>query len=137
MMELRCEHWPLAPEILKLFVMGTSTDGMFWKAPVPCPVGVKEAHLMALHKASSSLQSLAVHFLHQGNLGGSLQGCPCGSCSPQLCVCYPSGASCAVLRCQDRPHTQAWALVCFLNLGVLVMGDNKTFSLSERSKLYN
>ena len=32
---------------------------------------------------------------------------------------------------------QALALVCFLNLGVLVMGGNSTFSFSDVKKLHN
>lgn len=32
---------------------------------------------------------------------------------------------------------QALALVCFLNLGVLVMGGDNTFSFSDVKKLYS
>lgn len=46
----------------------------------------------------------------------------------------PGGSSCAALGCQDRPHRQAVALVCFLNLGVPGRGDENSFSVSFSEK---
>lgn len=84
-----------------------------------------------------SLHSPGVRFLHQGNLGGSLQGCPVGTSSPQLCVCYPSWASWAGLGCQGWPHTQGLGVGLFSESGCPVMGDNSAFSLSDTKELYN
>lgn len=92
---------------------------------------------MALHKASSVPPVSGCAFPPSRKSGRWPAGLSCGSRSPQLCVCYPSRAGCSGSRCQDRPRVQALALVCFLNLGVLVMGGDNTFSFSDVKKLYS
>lgn len=125
MVEPGCEYRPLAPGILQGFAVG-----MFQKASVPGPVRVKEAHSVPCTRPPASLQSLGLHFLHQGNLRGSLPGGRGRLATAVFTVLQcppPSGASCAALGCQDPAHMQAQALVCFLNLDVLIMEEGGDF----------
>lgn len=92
MVEPGCEYRPLAPGILQGFAVR-----MFQKASVPGPVRVKEAHSVPCTRPPASLQSLGLHFLHQGNLRGSLPG-------P-----WPARHSC--VHCPAVPSAQ-WGQLC-------------------------
>lgn len=138
-MEPRCKYGLLAPEVLQAFAVGTSTNGMFQKAVAPGPSGVQEAYLMALHKVLSVSPVLGCAFSPSRKSGRQPAGPSVGavrhSCVFTVPQCsLPRGASCTAFRCQDRPHMQAVALVCFQNLGVLGMGDKNTFSVSLPEK---
>ena len=100
-----------------MFAVGTATGGMFQKAQSQVLWESERPTPWPCTRPSVSLQSPGVRFLHQGNLGGSLQGCLVGTSSPQLCVCYPSWASCAGLGCQDWPHTQGLSVGLFSESG--------------------
>lgn len=99
----------LAPEILQVFAVGASTSGMFQKASVPGPVGVKEAHLMALQKASNVSPVSGFVFSPSGKSGRQPTGLSVGAIHPScvftaLQCSLPSRASYAALGCQDQPH---------------------------------
>lgn len=70
---------PLAPEILQVFAIGSSTSGMFQKASVPGPVGVREAHVVALQKASSVSPVSGFVFSPSGKSGRQPTGLSVGA----------------------------------------------------------
>lgn len=85
------------------------------------------------------LQSLGMHFLHQGNLGGSLWGClweplTTGLCSLSFTAHCPAGP--AVLGSGTRiGHTGSlWLWVVFCIWVSWVGGDENTFSVSFSEK---
>lgn len=125
MVEPGCEYRPVAREILQVLAVGASTGGMFQKASVPGPVGVKGAHLRALHKASSVSPVSGFASSPSRTPGRQPAGLSVRAVGHRSVLSVP--VSLCSTGVPGQPHTQAGALVCFPNLGVLVMGMRSLF----------
>lgn len=135
MVEPGCEYRPLAPEILQVLAVGASTGGMFQKASVPGPVGVKGAHWRTLHKASSVSPVSGFALSPSGTPGRQPAGLFVGAVGHRSVSSVPQGCLPAV-----QPWTHAGqGFGLFPESGFLVMGIKILFlfHFQIERKLYN
>lgn len=135
MVEPGCEYSLLAPVILQMLAIGTSTSGMFQKASVPGPVGIKEVHLLALHKAFSVSLVSGFAFSPSERSGRRAAELSVGAAHHScvlLSFTLPAAGPAVQRRGPGAAAHAGQALVCFLYTGVLIMGWGETFFLIFR-----